>query len=328
VFLSSLTGLDTFTDIQAAAGLESNRRASQKDETVIRKLEVRIKTRSNRGAGTDNAVYFDIGPISWKLGKAFHNDFEKGATDTYKLKIPDGVHLTKADILWYRLHKKGLLGYAGLKDGFDGAWHPESVTLIVNDSDYQTIPVDTPLNSRCWFWRSWNPADSDLKTFAHSLRFVQNKSLNLLDKATGIFTTSAFKRRGISGWLLNPMKKQCIAPGQENVPAVEPPPMCVTGQVRWIGKSTDGLETIDLQVSELESCASPNSACTQSLSLDKSSGFAQPRYLRVENKRVHDRVHKNQEARICGRVLWDTDYEGWWEIHPRDDRDLPPLPSR
>jgi hypothetical protein len=266
--------------------------------------------------------------MGWKLGKAFHNDFEKGATDTYELKIPPGIQLTTADILWYRLHKKGLLGYTGLKDGFDGAWHPESITLIVNDHDYKPLSVDPPLNSRCWYWRSWDPDDSDLKSFAHSLRVVQNKSLNLLDKASGILTTNTFKRRGISGWLLNPKEKQCLASGKENLPASELSPICVTGQVVGKGKSTDGLETIDLEVSVVESCARGITACSERLPIDKDHGFEQARYIRVENKRTHDLVHKTQTARICGKVRWDTDYEGWWEIHPRDSKDLRSLPSK
>lgn len=297
-------------------------------QVVIQKLEVRITTGKERGAGTDDAVYFDIGPLGWKLGKAFHNDFERGSTFTYELKIPDGVHLTTEDILWYRLHKKGIFGYTGFGDGVDGAWHPESISLIVNDHDYKTLNVKSPLNAKCWYWRSSDPDDADLDVLAHSLRLVRNRSLNFLDKAIGIITTNAFKRRGISGWLSNPKKKECDSFGNQTIAGDAMQPICVTGQVVQKGKSTDGLETIDLKVSEIESCALGITACAQHLPLDKDHGFAQARYVRVENKRTHDLVHKGQAARICGNVLWDTDYGGWWEIHPRDSKDLQSLSSR
>ena len=330
--LFSFSGSVMFNDAQSVSSATSRQPPflvrSQDDKTVINRLEVRIKTRRNRGAGTDNAVYFDIGPIGWKLGKAFHNDFEKGASDTYELKIPAGVKLTTGDIQWSRLHKKGLFGYTGLKDGFDGAWYPESITLVVNDRDYKPLSVTTPLNSRCWYWRSLDPDDADLRSFAQSLRMVRNRPLNVLDKASGLLTTNAFKRRGVSGWLSNPRKRQCTDSGNENLHARELSPMCVTGWVVGKGKSTDGLETIDLKVSEVESCAGGITACSERLPIDKDHGFDQARYIRVENKRTHDLVHKTKAARICGKVLWDTDYEGWWEIHPRDSRDLQALPSQ
>jgi hypothetical protein len=295
------------------------------DPSDINRLALRVTTGNVRGAGTDNAVYFDIGPIGWKLGKAFHNDFEKGSTFSYELELPEGVHLTTEDILWYRLHKKGVFGFSGFGDGVDGAWNPERVTLIVNDHDYKTLNIKSPLNSKCWYWRSFDPDDLDLNIFAHSLRFTPNKSLKLVDKVTGILTTNAFKKRGISGWLSNPKKKECDSSGKENVKAVPMQPICVTGQVVQKGKSTDGLETIDLRVSEIESCVQSNEICSRRLAIDTQHGFRQPRYLRAENRMTHNRVHRGEIARICGDVLWDTDREGWWELHPRTNHDLPPF---
>jgi hypothetical protein len=288
----------------------------------IESLALRVTTRRDSGAGTDNAVYFDIGPFAWRLGKPHHNDFERGASYTYDLKKPKDIRLTTDDILWLRLHKKGIAGVTGLGDGFDDAWHPESITLVVNGNDYKTVAIEDPLNSRCWYWRSQDPDDHDLNIFASSLRMLPNKRLNLLDKVTGIFTTNLFKKHGISGWLLNPVERQCNGSAPRSDRTLALPPICATGEVIAKGISDDGLETIDLRLARLESFPGDSRGTSQDLVLDKTQGFVQPRYLRVENGYRHNQVFKGDIARICGDVLWDTDREGWWEIHPRKSDDV------
>src|SRR5687768_13729220 len=98
--------------------------------TKISTLAVKVTTRDRRGAGTDNAVYFDVGPWSWRLNNRWRNDFERGRTDTFNLKVPEGF--AADDILWLRLHKKGLFGVTGTRDGLTGAWHPGRIALLVN----------------------------------------------------------------------------------------------------------------------------------------------------------------------------------------------------
>src|SRR5262245_2086989 len=206
----------------------------------ITSLKVRIITDRRRGAGTDNAVYFDVGPLAWKLNKSFHNDFESGSDDTYELKeVP--TNFTINDILWLRLHKKGLLGVTGTKDGFDGAWHPKTLVLIVNGVEFRRAEVDTPLNSTCWYWRSPEADTSDLNLFARSLRMIPNKKLNFLDKFSGFLTTPLFKRNGISGWIPDPSGKQCGLSPANSQPAF-PSSLCVTGEVLQKATSTDGLQ--------------------------------------------------------------------------------------
>ena len=303
-----------------------NTQSGFKSPAKVTSLKVKIVTRRNRGAGTDNAVYFDIGPLGWKLNTSLHNDFEAGSDYSFPLKFPEG--LTTADILWLRFHKKGIAGVTGTKDGFDGAWHPKSITLIVNGAEYKTLPIDQPLNSRCWYWRSQYPDDSDLELFAHSLRMLPNKGLNFLDKTAGILTTNLFKRRGISGWLSNPAERECTGSSHENARYRALQPMCVTGEVIAKARSTDGLETVDLSVAKLESCPTDNRKCLQTVDLDVAHGFELARYLRVENRQAHNRVHLGNIVRICGKVRWDTDKEGWWEVHPRTSQDVQPLPPQ
>jgi len=47
------------------------------------------------------------------------------------------------------------------------------------------------------------------------------------------------------------------------------------------------------------------------------------RYLRVEYEHKGNLVPGNDtKVRICGDLRWDTDREGWWEIHPRTKEDM------
>src|SRR5438874_2590308 len=87
----------------------------------IKSLAVRIETANIRGAGTDNAVYFDIGPLAWKLDLPHHNDFERGSNEIYELiragvdlQTNQPVNLKRSDILWRRLQKKGIAGVTGI----------------------------------------------------------------------------------------------------------------------------------------------------------------------------------------------------------------------
>jgi hypothetical protein len=304
---------------------QPNTRASPQTERVrIKSLKLQVTTRKDRGAGTDNAVYFDIGPLAWRLNKSWHNDFERGRTDTYNLPLPSGVVLSSDDILWLRLHKKGIIGATGTGDGFDGAWHPQSILLIVNGVPYPPVEITKPLNSRCWYWRSQDPDDRDPELFARSLRMLPNKRLNTFDKMSGGVTTSLFKKHGISGWLLNSVQRECRGLSQQGESNVKIPPMCVTGEVIAKRKSTDGIETIDLKVASLEAYLEGESKPAREISLDGAHGFVQVRYLRVENRYAHKPLPNGAVARICGNVRWDTDREGWWEIHPRDSADVQP----
>ena len=282
--------------------------------TKVSSLAAKVTTRNLRGAGTDNAVYFDVGPWSWRLNKPWRNDFERGHTHIFELDVPEGFALD--DIVWLRLHKKGLFGVTGTRDGFTGAWHPERIALLVNGIECAPEEVTHPLNSRYWFWRkfkSFHPY-RDPTSFVRSLRLKPNDALPWHAKVTGFFTTPLFKRRGISGWLNCPEQKQDV--GTDKPCAAVPKRVCATGQVlRSPAVSTDGLATIDLKLDKLEFC-SENAACDQYVDLRDVPNFARPRYLRVEYQFKERKFPKAGEtSRVCGRLRWDTDREGWWEIH-------------
>ncbi|MCA1816938.1 MAG: hypothetical protein LC746_11110 [Acidobacteria bacterium] len=293
----------------------------------IERLQVRIVTSRKRGAGTDNAVYFDIGPLAWKLNKPHHDDFERGSRDTYELPL-GCADLTTDDILWVRLQKKGLFGVLGTRDGLTGAWETESLQLIVNGREEPrfNLVVGVSLNSRCWMWKAelvrFKP-DTDEERFLRSLRLNINRKLSWLDKASALVTTPLFKERGISGWLPQPQPGMCECCAPSLRCASPLPRTCATGVVVQSGRSSDGLATIDLRAEEVEFCPGGTQPCAPAIPLDEAHGIRQPRFLRIEYRYGGARVPRDGDrVRICGEVWWDTDREGWYELHARGSSDV------
>ena len=318
--VSLISGFSTgWAQLSSAGG----RQATGMPGVKVTSLKVRIVTKRERGAGTDNAVFFDVGPVAWKLNRLFRNDFEAGDDDTYNLEVPAGF--TTDDILWLRLHKKGIFGVTGTKDGIAGAWHPESVTLFVNDNEFVKIKPEHALNSRCWYWRTPTPDKSDLNLFARSLRIRPNDKLNFVAKALGLFTTNVFKKNGISGWISDPREKECDGVSQKREDG-DSPVLCADGEITRKASSTDGIRTIDMRVLRIDSCPDEDKPCPKRTVLNKDSGFRLDRYIRIES-RFRTSIPKGAVARICGNLRWDTDREGWWEVHPRTADDLK-APSR
>ncbi|HEY8412081.1 MAG TPA: PLAT/LH2 domain-containing protein [Pyrinomonadaceae bacterium] len=283
-------------------------------------LAVQITTSKNSGAGTDNAVYFDIGPLSWRLNNPGRNDFEAGHTDEFDISPPCDLTVTTDDILWLRLHKKGLGGFTGTSDGFTGAWHPEKLVLIVNGAAWITANINEPLNSRCWFWSQavvMQPRESyaNAASFVKALRLQPQAELGAFSKFIGFATTNLFKKRGISGWRECPDSIECQSGKRVKRCAKIPANVCASGRVRAVAKSTDGFATIDLEVSEIGFCDEGRSCDEVAI---KNLDPVNKRYLRIEYRHKGRRVPRlNEEVRMCGSLHWDTDKEGWWEIHPR-----------
>lgn len=272
----------------------------------INSLAVRVITSTESLAGTDNDVYFDVGPLAWKLDKSGYNDFERGADDTYPLDL-HGLALRTDDLVWLRLWKKGMLGYSGTGDGLDGAWKPAAVHLVVNGRELVGADINQWLTDSNPQWMHLlRPGLAPEELFARTLRVLPNEPIGAFSESVAILTTNAFKLRGISGWL-----------GTDLI-------ACAYGTViRPPAKSTDGLATIDLRLESVELNG-------RRFVLDGAHGINLDRYLRVEymyggfpplpmgNPVPGD----GQTVRICGNVKWDTDHEGWYEIHPRSPRDV------
>jgi hypothetical protein len=330
--LLSLTISASSSHVRAQQPAENEKQRCIPDETHFCKLTVKITTEKSRGAGTDNAVYFDIGPLSWRLNTSRHNDFEAGSVEVFQLRTPDGTPVSKKSILWLRLHKKGVGDYTGTHDGLSGAWHPTRIEVDLDGSSYAAANVRTHLNSKWWFWRGPPPNGSVVNpyssaaSFFRSLRVQKNKELRPIDKVTAFLTTPLFKKNGLSGWL----KCMETREGSHSLGTIcgsIPERVCATGTVYYKPvKSLDGLATIDLNVDEITFCREGN--CTDT-ALRKDIDQERSRYLRVEYKHKGNVVPgKDTKVRICGELRWDTDREGWWEIHPRTREDVSAIALR
>ena len=287
------------------------------NDTLIKSLRVWIATADERLAGTDNSVYLNLGPLGWRLGRSHYNDFERGASDVYQLSLPTGISLKVGDLVRIRLEKKGIFGYRKAPDGIDGAWKPRGLSLIVNQQEYKSFDINQWLNRDHPEWEAGliqtrNRGD----WFARSLRISINEELSFFDKQIAKYTT-LFKRFGISGW--TDLHFAAFA----------------TGIVKRTARSTDTIGTIDMQV---ESVVIDD----EEFVLDGAHGINHTRYLRAEYWGggswpagflpywspldipipLGTLPEPGQRVRIFGEVLWDSDDEGWLEIHPIRPEDI------
>ena len=270
----------------------------------VTSLKVRIITGQDFGAGTDDDVYFDIGPLGWFLDKPNHNDFERNEDDTYDLPL-SGVSLMTDDIIHARVQKKGIGGWTGSPDGVGGPWECQSIHFIVNGVDSGPIAVNAWLDHGHPFWKHVLRPFSDSETFIRTLRMTTNPMLTKSSENVAILTTP-FKEMGLSGWLGSDVG---------NVTAI--------GKVVFTpGQSTDGLATIDLDLESIQ-IAKPFKTYVFS-GPNKTPGINGPRFLRVEykfrqfgaftgGKPLPD---KGDRVQISGPIFVDTDKEGYYEIHP------------
>jgi hypothetical protein len=271
--------------------------------------------------------------------------FAPGADDTYELPIPTGLqppYLTTDDIVLVGLQKKGVGGLYGAPDTPPGDWGPHQVTLLVNGAPYPNRScciVGQRLHHGNATWVQVLKPYFPEEVFVRSLRLIPNPPLDKMSEDVAFLTTKFGKDRGISGWLAQPI-----------------PPTCAVGTViRSPGISNDGLATIDLSVDKIETTRTslyipphaaqgvpdtspllrPGQQLEKALAgavpkteaveyiLDGQHGIPGARYLRVEYAFHGNPVPKNQDhVRICGEVYRDTDYESWFEIHPRDASDV------
>lgn len=275
---------------------------SRSTQIAISSLKIRVTTCDEPGAGTKDTVYFDIGPLAWKLKKTGHNNFGRGVDYSYELKLPPGIELSSEDILWLRLEKKGFGGFTGMPDGFGGKWMPCSIQLFINDQTDASFSFEIKqwLNRRHPVWKKEvRPFDPDTfeERFARSLRLVPNRGFSglggFLSNSIGILTT-LLKKAGLSGWRSERVMASVVGT------VIRPP-----------NKSTDGFASIDLMVESIE-------IGTRLFIFDGLHGINQPRFIRAEYKHHGNPLPRNcQRVKIYGEIKWDMDQEGWYEVHPR-----------
>jgi hypothetical protein len=279
--------------------------------TPVTSLSVRIKTANVADAGTDNKVYFSVGPLSWELTKS-GSQFERNADETYSLNVNQG-NLFTDDIVWLKLEKKGVGGVHGTSDGSGGEWEVAFVELIINGQIKIKRPVNRILSSpQDPFWTSIVQLNKMLKPediVANTIRFIPNDK-TVKGQSTACEVTANFKMKGISGWI--PVNGVSAA--------------CITGRVLWKPTlSSDAFATIDIQLEQITMNG-------------RTFNFtnARPRFIRLEYKvqntciqfvpsldnlrdqLIQQKKLPNSQQRIttCGSLKWDTDDDGHFEIHP------------
>jgi hypothetical protein len=275
----------------------------------IYSLSVRVKTSSNYRSGTDNDVYFSIGPLTWKL----NGTFEVGNNEIFNLDISNCIVHTD-DIVFLQLEKKGLGGYHGTTDFPDGEWEVEYVELFVNGAPYLGRPVNRVLSSpQAPFWREiiqdYKASDPSI-LFFNTLRLTPNNSF-VKGQDIACKTTYLAKLKGISGWL------------QNNLPYVY-----ATGRVLWLPSfSSDGLATIDIEISQISfgndtryfSIYRPSFIRIEFLTQNECvSGIPSTNDLNwMRDQMIQNGVLPNANTfiNVQGLALWDTDEGGHYEIH-------------
>jgi hypothetical protein len=102
------------------------------DRDLVSSLLVRITTADVAWAGTDDDVSVTLAGRTWNLDNAWHDDFERGNTDSFTVDPGTGLHVS--GIHSVAIHKS--------PDGFAGGWKLKGVEVVANGTsifDSQSI---------------------------------------------------------------------------------------------------------------------------------------------------------------------------------------------
>jgi hypothetical protein len=113
------------------------------DRALVSSLRVKITTADVSWAGTDDTVTVTLAGRSSNLDNENHDDFERGATNTFVLDPQTSFYTS--DIHSVRIHKS--------PDGVAGGWKLKGVEVIVNGStiyDNQSINRWLEDDNRTW----------------------------------------------------------------------------------------------------------------------------------------------------------------------------------
>jgi len=148
-------------------------------------------------------------------------------------------------------------------------------------------------------------ADDLTKFLKDENYIIQHLSLHPQPRLSGFdefiaFLSTPFKRLGISGWT----KTSCSAGG--------------FGQIRQIGKSTDGFITLDVWIANIAV------ACNHGAEVGTTTSVNNKRFIRLEvepGTEAHAYFERFafKEGEIIyfqGPILIDRDGDGFYEVHP------------
>jgi hypothetical protein len=237
----------------------------------VTSLKVHIVTSTLSNAGTNSDVFFNVGPMSWKLDKDNYNDFERGDDDVYTLPLDPAWHLTTDDILWMRLQLEG-----------NDTWKPQTVELLVNDSVYSRANIlGVELDESHPYWVASVPRTS---AYSREEQFIRSLRIH-----GPTFNTT---------------------PGLSTPPWVQDlPDICAIGTVLLANDVTnpvDGYIPVILRVEGIRYGVQERiTDHAQNYTLDAAHGINLTRYLDVRYtvQTDHD-LRPGQRVRICGDVRW------------------------
>jgi hypothetical protein len=191
-----------------------------------------------------------------------------------------------------------------------GQWKIDRVVLIVNGHDLVTFDVGDTLKQRHAEWSHTVRQMPAGEQFVNGLRVNVNKASTVADERLARVTT-LFKLSDISGWKGAPVS---TARGVGSL--VNPP-----------SPGDDGFVSLDLELELIETM-------NNGFVLDGNSGIGHKRYIRVEYKNRDasgnvDERYKNWPVGtrliVEAPVFWDTDRDGFYELHPDSPGQVDPL---
>jgi hypothetical protein len=203
------------------------------------------------------------------------------------------------ELIEIRVEKKGLFGFTGAPDWFGGVWEPATVEMIADGCKVSaSFPETLKFSRRHPAWRVALKHLSPEEAVAEGLRIQPTRRTGGFGSSI-CFITTMFKRAGISGWQNGPLASDSQLSA------------AITGRlVHQPSPGTDGFVSLDLLVNRVD---------FRDREFEPSNAQA-PRYVRAEYLHGKDhrfkKWHIGDTFRIEGPLKWDTDRNGFFEIHP------------
>ncbi|MDQ6942880.1 MAG: hypothetical protein M3169_10270 [Candidatus Eremiobacteraeota bacterium] len=278
----------------------------------VQSLDLILNTPNEEHGEVSDDVWFDVGPRAWKINE---NVIDRNTRDLniHLQPVPSGM--TVDDMAWFRFEKKGINGWTGAPDktspspfARDNRWHPLSFRLKVNGHNFgglMAFPQNVILDKQSPSWRYDLKSLSHAEMFAYGLRDEIAPITGHLGEEISRFTTE-FKKLGISGWQRGPLVNDPQFPRATAVGYVRHPP----------SPGDDGFVSLDLQLESVDIGG-------ENFSVDGSGSVGLQRYVRVEYcHHANAWPRLDDHVQISGRVVWDTDKNGFFEIHPDGPADV------
>jgi hypothetical protein len=186
---------------------------------------------------------------------------------------------------------------AGLTVAQPGQWDVHKVTVLVNGKVLRESVADKRLKKGDATYVDSFRTLSPEEYFLYGLRANLNRSSGGMDQYGSGITTAIGKDRNVSGWESRPLSQATLLGTLQHNPS----------------PGTDRFVSLDIEVEQVQA-----SGQTFLLGGDHTA----PRYIRIEYVKGTDvryaDWHIGDRFRISGEVFWDTDQNGFYELHPTD----------